>query len=156
MAKPPTLTECYRRNIVADDKHGVHTFSNGTDWECWASGNCLSCRFYDLDGSAGEHCGFEAAAMLHVVTPAMAVLFGWTQNPKYAAYQGAHDPVPGRHGWHAPDSCPFFLRRLDDDGNERPMPVAPDPLQLVLIADPTEPIAGIAPADIPTPHGARA
>lgn len=149
--KPPNLAECERRGLVARDKHNVHTFSNGTEWECWASGNCLSCRFYDLGGTAGEHCGFEAASLLHLVSPAMAQLFGWRQNPDYATYQGPSDPVPGRHGWDAPESCRFFLDRTDDHGEERPMPVDPDPNQLVLIVDPTEVIAGItpcAPADV--------
>lgn len=148
MSRPPSMTEAHERRLVAEEKQGIHTFSNGTEWECWASGNCLSCRWYELDGQAGEFCAFECASMLDLVSPEMAQLFGWTQNPEYATYQGAHDPIPGRHGWESPDSCRFFKDRTDDEDGGRSRSPDPDPLQLVLIADPTEAIAGIAPTPV--------
>ena len=144
--KPPNAEQAAARGLFALDGEGVHTFSNGTDWECWASGNCLSCRYYDLDGQAGEFCGFEYAAMLHFVSPDLARLFGWTQDQKYADYRGVSDVVSGRHGWNSPDRCAFFAPRTDDNGYDIPIPPDPDPAQLVLLADPTEPFANLQPA----------
>ena len=147
MTRPPTYGNAVERGLLAtDERTDIHTFSNGSHWEGWASGNCLTCRWYELDGGAGEYCAFEAAAMLHQVSPALALLFGWEQNPKYADYQGERDAVPGRHGWNPPESCRFHRERNDDEDGGRSLSPEPDPLQLVLIADPTEVIAGLTPA----------
>ncbi len=41
MSKPPTMVEAAARGLCAQPftksarAGGVHTFSNGTDWECW-------------------------------------------------------------------------------------------------------------------------
>lgn len=136
-ARVLTLEEAETRGLLTDAKHGIHTFSNGTAWDCWASGNCFDCWHWDPD-EAGA-CAFEAAAFLGMVTPDLAQMFGWVQNPEYADYVGKSDP-PGshRHGWHAPDQCAFFRRRTNDDEGENPPPPEPDPCQLVLLADPTE------------------
>lgn len=143
MSRPPTMEQASARGLVAKDTDGIHTFSNGTDWECWASGNCFACKHYDWD-SVGP-CAFEGYSQLGMVSPAMALLFGWTQNPKYADYQAPHDAVVGRHGWDSPDACRFFQRKDERDG-DRYVPSTPtDPAQLVLIADPTEVIHGIQP-----------
>lgn len=129
MAKPPTMVEATERGLVAEDGKGVHTFSNGTGWECWASGNCYRCKWYDAE-RVGD-CAFEGYAFLDMVSPAMALLFGWTRDEKFPEC------------FNEPDSCRFFSDK-DDDGNRDPQP-DPDPLQLVLIADPTEVIHGITP-----------
>lgn len=147
--KPPTYIEAAERGLLAHDDTDIHTFSNGTQWDCWADSNCYACRWWDKD-KAGADCAFECASFLGVVSPALALLFGWTQNPEYATYQGKDDPVPGRHGWSPPDSCRFFRDREDDtdeDGTLRPPPFT-DPAQLILIADPTEVIHDIRPAEI--------
>lgn len=156
MSTPPTIDDAMNRGLVhlVDGQFpvkatGIHTFSNGTEWECWAEPNCLSCRFYELDGNAGEFCAFEGLATLGAVTPELARLFGWVQKSEYADYRGPHDTAEHRHGWHAPDACPFFRNRTDDDDGGRSQSVPPDPAQLVLIADPTE---DIALATLPATH----
>jgi hypothetical protein len=136
---PPNLVEASERDLLAKDGAGAYTFSNGTEWECWAEPNCLRCKYYDLD-AAGKDCAFEGAALLHMVSPALAELFGWVQNPEYATYRAEYDKGERCHGWDAPESCPFFSNRSDDDGDE-PRATPPDPAQLVLIVDPTEDLA---------------
>lgn len=125
--RPLTFADIIDTEYEASEGQDVHTFSNGTDWECWASGNCFQCRYWDED-KAGALCAFECAASLHSVSPKLAALFGWTHNEKYGP----------RDGWHAPDRCAFFSPRTDNDGNDIPLPPEPDPLQLNLLADPTE------------------
>ena len=138
MKKPITLEEARERHLLTERKQGIHTFSNGTDWEGWSEGNCLSCRFWDID-CLGELCAFEGASMLGIASPELAEMFGWIQLEKYRDYE----PPLRRHGWDRPDQCPFFHERYDDNGEEFPIPPDPDPMQLVLIADPSEDIAGI-------------
>lgn len=141
MTRPPTLAEASARALLADAGQGIHTFSNGTEWECWADPNCLTCWHWNPE-CAGEGCAFEGAALLDMVSPDLARLFGWIQDPEYADYVGPSDP-PGshRHGWDAPQACPFFRDRTNDDGGDNPPPPDPDPQQLVLLADPTEDLA---------------
>lgn len=142
MKRPINLDEAEGRRLLVDDDHGIHTFSNGTDWECWASGNCLKCWYWPPDGPAGEFCAFEAASLLHSVSPELARLFGWAQMEKYATYDAPRDPKGShRHGWIKPDECPCFLERPEKGeggDDDPPPPPRPDPTQLVLIADPTE------------------
>lgn len=140
MPNPLTFNQAAERGLLVKEK-GVHTFSNGTAWDCWADSNCYECWHWDPD-TAGAKCAFESAAFLDMVTPDLARLFGWIQNPEYADYVGEYDP-PGshRHGWDAPDTCAFFRAKSDDDGKDNPPPPEPDPCQLVLIADPTEDLA---------------
>lgn len=133
MTRPPTLDQARKRGLLAAEKHGIHTFSNGTAWDCWASGNCLDCWYWDPD-QAGALCAFEAAAFLGIVSPELAQLFGWIRNA-----ENAQDGE--RFGWDAPDECRFFRSRTDDNGDDNPPPPDPDPLQLVLLADPTEDVA---------------
>lgn len=142
MTRPLTLDEATARRLtVLPPEKGIYTFSNGTAWDCWASGNCYDCWYYaDV---AGEGCAFEGAALMGVVSPDLARLFGWTQNAKY---DKADDH---RHGWHAPDRCPFFRARLNDDGEDNPPPPDPDPLQLVLLADPSEDAALVVASETP-------
>lgn len=128
MRKPITLVEARRQQLLA--KHhtlGVYTFSNGDEWRSWADQNCYECAHYDPD--VAGLCAFEPAAFMHIVTPDLARLFGWLQDAQY------DEPDDHRHGWKAPQTCPFLKRRNDDD---RPPAPDPDPLQLVLIADPRE------------------
>lgn len=134
MKRPPTLADAEARGLLA--KKGIHTFSNGTEWEYWASGNCLSCWFYRLDGDAGEFCAFEAAALLDTVSPELATLFGWKRHEQYA------------DSWVSPDECTFFKERPDGDDDSPPPPPV-DPLQLNLLADPTEDAALIVAVDSP-------
>lgn len=145
MAKPINAEEALERGLILlkdgqidIDAKGIHTFSNGTEWECWAEGNCLSCKWYELDGAAGEWCAFEYAALVASVTPDMARLFGWVQTTQEYGW---------RDGWEKPNQCPFFGQRSDDEDGGRSLEPTPDPAQLVLIADPTEDIAlAVAPA----------
>lgn len=137
--RPPNAGQAIERGLIVlkdgqidIDAKGIHTFSNGTEWECWASGNCFECKWYELDGEAGEWCAFEYAALVASVTPRMAALFGWVQRTTEYGW---------RSGWDAPNTCPFFSQRTDDDDGGRSQIVPPDPAQLVLIADPTEDIA---------------
>jgi len=138
MTKPITLPEARDRRLLA--KHhtqGIHTFSNGTAWDCWAAGNCWApCRHYDEE-TAGLTCAFEAAAFMHIVTPDLARVFGWTRHE-------GNTQDGERFGWKPPEQCPFFREKGDDSDDSAAAP-DPDPLQLVLIADPTEVIAGIEP-----------
>lgn len=115
MRKPPTLAEV----TLAKDGENVHTFSNGSEWDSWASRNCYRCKFFNEHGSAGALCAFEAAAFIHAVTPELAELFGW-QRDEYGDYD-------------APKQCAFFQRRSDDNDNDRedePPPVCPETLSL--------------------------
>lgn len=134
MPNPITLPEARTRGLLTDEKHGVHTFSNGDQWYSWADGNCDACAYYDPD-QAGALCAFEAAAFLHIASPDLARMFGWAQHTEL------YGPLSG---WRAPEQCAYF-RQKKDDGDEYspPPPPAPDPYQLVLIADPTEDAAGL-------------
>ena len=136
MTRPMTMDEAETRRLLVDAKLGIYTFSNGTAWECWASGNCYDCWHFDPD--AVGQCAFESAAFLGLVSPALALLFGWTQDAEYDT------PDDHRHGWNEPDRCTFFRRRTNDDGGDNPPPPDPDPLQLVLIADPSEDVAAFS------------
>jgi len=99
----------------------IHTFSNGTEWECWASGNCLTCRWWD-EHACGALCAFEGAAFLHFVTPDLARMFGWTH---------ARTEYGPLSGWEAPYRCAFhWQRRDDDDYSEDPVPTCPETLNL--------------------------
>lgn len=147
MTPPPTMAQAETRGLLVPEK-GIHTFSNGSDWDCWASGNCFECWHYDAERALDESCAFEAAAQMEMVTPELARLFGWIQNPEYADYVGPSDPPKShRHGWDAPETCAFFRAKTDDEGHDNPPPPEPDPLQLVLLADPTEDIGQIATCD---------
>lgn len=148
MTRPPTLEEAEERGLLTAVKGtDVHTFSNGSEWDDWSSSNCHRCKFFDPD-KAGALCAFEAAAFLHLVTPELASLFGWTQDAQY------DKPDDHRDGWDAPDSCRFFAsrdERNDDERNdddETPPPVPSDPAQLNLLADPTEDAALFASAPV--------
>ena len=57
MSRPLTCAEAEARGLAVEE--GIHTFSNGTDWDCWASHNCHECRFFNED-VAGKDCAFEA------------------------------------------------------------------------------------------------
>lgn len=126
----PTAAEAAKMGLLAPENDAVHTFSNGTEWECWASGNCFVCRRWDED-EAGKYCAFEFAALLHHVSPDLARLFGWPYDAEAEQKYGI------RSAFDAPDECRFLLRR-DNDEDREPPPPPPDPNQLVLIADPTE------------------
>lgn len=109
---------------------GIHTFSNGTEHEIWAERNCYDCRFYDPDAAGA--CAFEGAAMIGMVSPALAEMFGWKRDAEYP------------DSWDAPDQCAFY-HDGDDDTPDAP---EPDPSQLVLLADPTEDATAITHAPI--------
>jgi hypothetical protein len=129
MTKPPTFDEAEKRGLLAAHDKGIHTFSNGTDWECWASGNCYNdCRYLDPD-TAGALCAWEAAAMMKMVTPELSALFG---------IERITIPTSDGIGIPALSDCRFFAPKHDDNGDEIPIPPDPDPNQLVLFADPTE------------------
>ena len=125
---PPTLDEARTRSLIAEK--GIHTFSNGSEWECWADNNCFECRSYDMDQIG--LCAFVDAALMHGVSPALALLFGWTQ---HADYPECYEP---------PKACRFFAHEdSDNDGPRRSQTPPVDPRQLVLLADPTEDAAMI-------------
>jgi hypothetical protein len=132
MAKPITLPDAAERGLLVEYPNGIHTFSNGSEWYSWADVNCDRCRFYDPE-AAGALCAFEAASFLHIASPDLARMFGWLES---AEYPGHFNP---------PHECAFLRRKDDRDDDDRPPTPDPDPLQLVLIADPTEIIAGIEP-----------
>lgn len=142
MTRPPTMQEAQERGLVVDEKHGIHTFSNGTEWEGWAEGMCLSCWYWDPD-CAGGSCAFEGAALLHGVSPELARLFGFEQkNAEYGP----------RDGWRiAEQDCRFFKQRPEkgDDGETPPPPPDPDPRQIVLFADPSEDAAMLTARNAP-------
>jgi hypothetical protein len=131
MRKPPTVAEASEQGLLADGA-GITTFSNGSEWESWAAHNCETCRHYGRESSGA--CAFESAAFFGAVSPALAVLFGWTEHPKY----------PG--SYQAPETCAFHR---EDDDDDRPPAEPTDPRQLVLLADPTEDAAIITNADAP-------
>jgi hypothetical protein len=136
--KPITIEEAEERHLLTDDKKkAVHTFSNGSEADCWLSNNCYECWFYPPEGPAGDLCAFEAAAFIGMVTPELARMFGWIQDMKY------DKPDDHRFSWDPPEQCPFFQQRPDkgDDGDTPPPPPDPDPDQIVLIVDPTEDLA---------------
>jgi hypothetical protein len=145
---PPTLEQAITRGLTVDEKHGIYTFSNGTDWECWASGNCFACWHWDED-CAGRRCAFEGAALLSMVSPELARMFGWTRNEAGAAEwcKERNEPDDLRQWWDEPNQCAFFRSRTDDHGGDNPPPPEPDPLQLVLLADPTEDIGQVVTCD---------
>lgn len=117
--KPPTLDEAIDRGLAAEN--GVHTFSNGTEYEGWADRNCFECQHYDPDEMGA--CAFESAAFIDFVTPELARLFGWVQDPKY------DEPNDHRHGWSSPEKCAFFR-----DKDLPPIPFN-DPDQLTIAAE---------------------
>lgn len=140
MSRPPTMAEALDRKLIAlNDKgvigDGIHTFSNGTEWELWADGNCLTCRFYELEGNAGEFCAFEGAAPLDGISPDLARLFGWLYSAENEAKYGI------KSAFDSPETCRFHRDRTDDQDGGRSQDAPHDPAQLVLIADPTDDIA---------------
>lgn len=135
MRKPLTVAEAKAQNLLAEK--GIYTFSNGSEWEGWAEGNCMECRWYDWDAMGA--CAFEASVMFRAVSPALAVLFGWTERE--------HSP-----GWYdAPEQCAFFAQQRGDDDDTPPNTTPADPRQLVLLADPTEDAAIITHATAEAP-----
>lgn len=124
--KPPNMADAIKRGLVTEPGEGIHTFSNGSHWEGWASGNCLECKYYELDGEAGEFCAFESAAMLGIVSPALALLFGWKQTTT------EYGP---RFAWDEPPQCRFFASNDSDDGDHKPRPKPICPSTLSLFAD---------------------
>ena len=143
MTRPPTIYDVE----LAKDGENVHTFSNGTQLEYWAGGNCWSCRFYDLDGAAGALCAFEGAALMGAVTPDLARLFGWVQRTT------EHGP---RFGWDAPETCRFWRDKTDDNG-ETVDPTQPDicPETLSLFADQRTTADMPVPASVNKTHRAK-
>jgi len=136
MTKPITIEDAEERGLLAfKPAKGIATFSNSDHWDSWASVNCFVCRFYDPN-KAGALCAFEGAALIGLVSPDLARMFGWIENEKY----------PGE--FDEPQEC-AFLKRRDDHDDDHPRPPAPDldPLQLVLIADPTEDASVITQAE---------
>jgi hypothetical protein len=106
MRAPPTLAQAKRiTGLLVPEKLGIYTFSNASEWDAWAEDNCHACMHYAIEGPAGLHCAFEAAAMLGTVSPSLALLFGWTQNPEW------DKPDDHRQGWTAPPQCSYFSPR---------------------------------------------
>jgi hypothetical protein len=138
MTRPPTLPEAIERRLTVLNEQAIHTFSNGTAWDCWADSNCYECWHWDAE-TAGAACAFEAASFLHIASPDLARMFGWVQRTEQYGPQS---------GWQPPDQCAYFRPKRRDDGEENPPPPDPDPRQLVLIADPTEVIAGLVPEPV--------
>ncbi len=130
--KPPTLDEAMARGLIVEK--GIHTFSNGSEWECWAGSNCDACRHYDMERIG--RCAFEGAALMHSVSPALALLFGWSQHTEYPE---CYEP---------PQSCRFFADGDSDEDGPRRRATPVDPRQLVLLADPSEDAAMIDDASI--------
>lgn len=133
MSKPITLDEARQRGLLVAGE-GVHTFSNGTDWECWASANCWECSHYDWDAVGA--CALEGASQLGIASGALVQLFGWRQHETY------------RDSWIKPDVCRFFHQRRDGENGQPVPPPFVDPAQLVLLADPTEDAAMIQQAPV--------
>ena len=77
--RPLPIAAAERRGLIVEAAFGIRTFSNGSEHERWADGNCWSCRYYD----EADACAFADAALLGLVSPALAVLFGWTQDAAY-------------------------------------------------------------------------
>lgn len=133
-----TMAAAAKLGLLAEFEKGIHTFSNGSEWECWSSHNCDRCRHCVTDpDKPDEACALEFGAMLGQVSPALAQLFGWTESEGY----------PGSFDY--PRDCPHLKRKDErDEDEDRPAPPPPDPRQLVLIADPTEDAAVIQNAPI--------
>ncbi|HEX6924259.1 MAG TPA: hypothetical protein VF167_02460 [Longimicrobiaceae bacterium] len=142
--KPPTLAEATERNLLTQTDHaGIHTFSNGSEWDIWADRNCHRCRFWTADVYHEDDCALPDAGFLGMVTPELARVFGWGRDPDVAAKYGE------RSAWSYPDDCPWRQLRDDRDDGTDPPPPEPDPHQLVLLADPTEDAALIQQAPVP-------
>jgi hypothetical protein len=97
-----------------------------TEQDILADSNCLECKYYDLEGVAGEMCAFEGAMMIDMVSPVLAQMFGWAQT------ETEYGP---RDGWEEPEQCAFFAARSDDDGERTPRPKPICPATLSLFAD---------------------
>ena len=120
--RPPSVAD-----IAPADGRGIHTFSNGTEYEYWASANCFRCRWYDPE-EAGD-CAFDSYAILGCVTPECAQQFGWTHEPKWGALSG----------WNAPKQCKFFaIPPEDDEEPDHPRHTPLCPATLSLFADQRE------------------
>lgn len=137
MKRPPTLDQAEERGQLADAKHGIYTFSNGTEWDFWAEPNCYACRWWDPD-CAGAKCAFEGAALLSMVTPELAHLFGWIQDPQW------DKPDDHRSGWDSPERCAFWHDK--DDDTPEPEPI--DPTQLTFLAPDGWPVERL-PIEVP-------
>jgi hypothetical protein len=130
-----TMAAAAKLGLLAPFETGIHSFSNGSEWDCWADRNCYRCTHYLVDPNRpDDSCALEGAAMFRRLSPALARWFGWTESPDY----------PG--SFHYPRECP--LRKSPDDNDDRPAPPPPDPAQLVLLADPTEDAALIQNAPV--------
>ena len=134
MRKPIDLDDAYEMDLVTEPRKGVHTFSNGSEWDSWSTNNCSRCKFYDRD-MMGAQCAFEGAAFMHIASPDLVRMFGWTEDAEF----------PGH--FNRPETCSFFKDKDDRDEDRPPAPPV-DPRQLVLIADPTEDAAIITAAPV--------
>lgn len=133
-----TMAAAGKLGLIAEFEKGIHTFSNGSEWDCWSAHNCDRCRHLITDpDKPDEACALECSAMLQQVSPDLARWFGWTESEGY----------PGSFDY--PRDCPHLKRKDDHDGDsETAPPPFTDPAQLVLIADPTEDAAIIQNAPI--------
>lgn len=114
------------------DETGVIPFSNGSEYFDWRARNCDRCV---LDGYRRDRkpCAMEEAlsmgTILGTIPVAMAERVGATVRGDYCDM---------------PVQCRYFR---DEDAHDVPPDVPdPDPAQLVLLADPTEPFANLNPA----------
>lgn len=111
MRRPPTLPDLVRSPLLSD-------FGNGVDLtitDCGAHTDCWDCQFYDVgpEADGGEHCAMEAAAIIGIVTPELARLFGWIERES---------------GWFgAPARCPWFAAK------DAPAVPFDDPAQLDML-----------------------
>src|SRR5688572_10183909 len=97
--QPMTLTEAERRGLTTAMDRGIHTFSNGTEYEGWADGNCWECWYWDED-ALGAKCALEGASMLHIASPELARLFGWLESSwawRWLADEKRQIKVPSFH-----------------------------------------------------------
>jgi hypothetical protein len=129
MIPPPTFDEAAERGLLTEQ--GIGTFSNGSEWDGWSSGNCDECRWFDPD-VAGKYCAFESAAFLGMVTPELATMFGWILNEQYGEFD-------------APEQCAFF-RDKDSDDDDRPSVAPIDPAQFTFLAPNEWPVVKPTPA----------
>ena len=138
-AVPPTMDEARKRGLLITNGKAAHTFSHGTEWDLWADRNCYACAHYN-ESKMGA-CALEGAALLHLASPALLELFGWTRDAQYP------------ESFDYPEVCGFFRQRDTDEGTQSPPPFV-DPSQMVLLADPTEDAAYItnAPIEVEVPH----
>jgi hypothetical protein len=133
-AKPPSALDMSQYLMPPPDPMESTLFPNGSSYEAWKDDNCEGCKWYSPETNVADApCAFDAAMVCAMFSDGRVsqTLVDRFIIASGTCYLGA---------------CRFRTPEDDNDGERERRSPPHDPAQLVLIADPTEIIAGLVPA----------